>query len=121
MLATHFAIKDHNENILGFDLLNGQTWHSPDGNMWSFSSNDDPSPLKNWDAVVQLFHTAPVLPDTKIPAAAQNEASIVNADLERQSVLTVDYWHLNANTAPLPAVVLNIPNLTATIQEAPRT
>lgn len=44
MLATLFAIKDHNENIRGFDLLNGQTWHLPDGNMWSLSSNDDPSP-----------------------------------------------------------------------------
>lgn len=67
---------------------------------------------------MQLFHTAPVLPDTKIPAAAQNKTSIVNADLESQSVLTVDYWHLNANTAPLTAVVPNIPKLTATIKEA---
>lgn len=31
--------------------------------------------------------------------------------------LTIDYWHLNANTGPLTAAVPNIAELIATIQE----
>jgi len=35
MSSTPFVVKCHNENILGFDVLNGQTWRLPDGSAWS--------------------------------------------------------------------------------------
>jgi len=50
MSSTRFAIKDHNEITLGFDVLSSRTWSLPDGSVWSFSSNINPNPNKNWEA-----------------------------------------------------------------------
>jgi len=50
MLSTHFAVKDHNENILGFNVLSRRTWCLPDGSMWSFGSNINPNANENWEA-----------------------------------------------------------------------
>lgn len=52
MTSTRFAIKDDNENILGFNVQYGRTWHLPDGTVWSFSSNVNPKPKRNWETVV---------------------------------------------------------------------
>ena len=91
MSTTHFAIKDHHENILGFGVLNGRTWCLPNGNVWSFISNINPKPGRNREATVRVLRTAPALPDSKITnvlqypisAAAQNGISEVIADLEK--------------------------------------
>ena len=50
MSSTRFAVKDQNENILGFDGLSRRTWHLPDSSVWSFSSNINPNPNENWEA-----------------------------------------------------------------------
>lgn len=47
MVSTHFAVKDHNENILSFDVLKGQIWQLLDGSIWSFGSNGKPNPDGN--------------------------------------------------------------------------
>lgn len=71
MLSTWFAVKGHNENILGFDVLNGRTWHLPYGSMWSFGSNVSLNSDRSWEATVHVLHTAPALHDSKITNVMQ--------------------------------------------------
>ena len=54
MLSTCFAVKDHNENILGFDVLNRQTWCLPESSVWSSGSNINPNPNENWEATANI-------------------------------------------------------------------
>ncbi|KAK4819569.1 hypothetical protein QYF61_007080, partial [Mycteria americana] len=94
MSSTRFAIKDHHENILGFDVLNGRTWRLPNGSVWSFGSNMDPSPARNREAAVRALRAAPAVPESKIAnipqypisAAARNGISEVIADLEKRQI-----------------------------------
>lgn len=63
----------------------------PNGSVWSFSSNTDPSTGGSQEAAVWVLHEAPALPDSKITnvpqyptsAAAQNGISEVIAGLEK--------------------------------------
>ena len=71
MSTTRFAIKDHHENIVGFDVLNGQTWRLPNGGVWSFGSTSDPNAGRNREATARVLRAAPALPDSKITDISQ--------------------------------------------------
>ncbi|KAK4810748.1 hypothetical protein QYF61_007722 [Mycteria americana] len=96
MSSTRFAIKDHHENILGFDVLKGRTWRLPNGSVWSFGSNIVPNPSRNREAAVRALRAAPALPESKITnvpqypmsAAARNGISEVIADLEKRQIIS---------------------------------
>ncbi|KAK4806382.1 hypothetical protein QYF61_016232 [Mycteria americana] len=126
MSSTRFAIKDHHENILGFNVLNGRTWRLPNGSVWSFGLNIDPNPSRNREAAVRALRAAPALPESKITnrQIISRTHSPYNSPVwpvrkpDGRWCLTVDYRRLNANTAPLTAAVPNIANLTATLQAA---
>lgn len=59
MLAAHFF--DHHENIMGFDVLNGGTWHLLCNSVGSFSSNLTPCPGRNRESPACVFCTAPAI------------------------------------------------------------
>lgn len=137
MTSIRFAVKDHHENILGFDALKGQIWHLVDSSLWSFSSSVNLNANKNQQtATAHDLHAAPAL-QYLISAMARSGISEIIADLEKQQIifrthspynspvwpvhkldrkwhLTIDYWHFYANTAPLTAAVRN--SATATLQ-----
>ncbi|KAK4819549.1 hypothetical protein QYF61_007060 [Mycteria americana] len=109
MLSTRFAIKDHHENILGFDVLNGRTWRLPNGSVWSFGSNIDPNPSRNREAPVRALCAAPALPESKITnvlqypisAAARNGISEVIADLEKRQISSRTHSPYNSPVWPI--------------------
>ncbi|KAK4828000.1 hypothetical protein QYF61_022777, partial [Mycteria americana] len=109
MSRTRFAIKDHHENILGFNVLNGRTWHLPNGSVWSFGSDTDPNPGRNWKAPVRALRAAPALPKSKmtnvpqypISAAAQNGISEVIADLEKRQIISRTHSPYNSPGWPV--------------------
>ncbi|XP_074708877.1 olfactory receptor 14A16-like [Strix uralensis] len=55
LTSFRFVIKEHHENIPGFNALKGWTWHLPDGNLWSFGSNSKLSPNKNQQTVTSMY------------------------------------------------------------------
>ncbi|KAK4811127.1 hypothetical protein QYF61_019758 [Mycteria americana] len=109
MSSTRFAIKDHHENILGFDVLNGRTWRLPNGSVWSFGSNIDPNPSRNREAAVRALRAAPALPESKITnvpqyplsAAARNGISEVIADLEKRQIISRTHSPYNSPVWPV--------------------
>ncbi|KAK4810566.1 hypothetical protein QYF61_004529 [Mycteria americana] len=109
MSRTRFAIKDHHENILGFDVLNGRTWRLPNGSVWSFGSNIDPNPSRNREAAVRALRAAPALPESKITnipqyplsAMARNGISEVIADLEKRQIISRTHSPYNSPVWPV--------------------
>ncbi|KAK4810669.1 hypothetical protein QYF61_007469, partial [Mycteria americana] len=109
MSSTRFAIKNHHENILGFDVLNGRTWRLPNGSVWSFGSNINPNPSRNREAAVRALHAAPALPESKITnvpqypisAAARNGISEVIADLEKRQIISRTHSPYNSPVWPV--------------------
>ncbi|KAK4810621.1 hypothetical protein QYF61_007358 [Mycteria americana] len=109
MSSTRFAIKDHHENILGFDVLNGRTWRLPNGSVWSCGSNIDPNPSRNREAAVRALRAAPALPESQITnvpqyplsAAARNGISEVIADLEKRQIISRTHSPYNSPVWPV--------------------
>ncbi|KAK4806990.1 hypothetical protein QYF61_000319 [Mycteria americana] len=109
MSSTRFAIKDHHENILGFDVLNGRSWSLPNGSVWSFGSNIDPNPSRNREAAVRALRAAPALPESQITnvpqypisAAARNGISEVIADLEKRQIISKTHSPYNSPVWPV--------------------
>ncbi|KAK4818863.1 hypothetical protein QYF61_020082 [Mycteria americana] len=93
MSRTHFAVKDHHENILGFDVLNGRTWSLPNGIVWSFGSNIDPNPSRNREAAVRALRTAPALPESKITNPVVKEP--YNGHGPKLVLSTLEVWEYN--------------------------
>lgn len=42
MTSQTFAIADHEENILGYDIHKEKNWQLPNGNLWSFEPTKTP-------------------------------------------------------------------------------
>jgi len=122
-------------NLLGFDLLHGRVWKLPDGTMWSFAGHEKGLGTV---ALSLLETSIPLPPSKitnvrqyPLPAAALTSIDGVVVELEKRGIIetthspynspvwpvkkpagqwcfTVDYRHLNTNTAPLTAMVPNI-------------
>lgn len=109
MSSTHFAVKDRNENIWGFDVLTRPNWHLPAGSVRFFSTSRNPNPRRNWKATVCVLHAAPALPDAKITnvpqrlisAAARNGISEVIADLEKRHIISRTHSPYNSPVWPV--------------------
>ena len=108
--SLRFAIKEHYENILGFDALNGRTWRLPDGSLWSFGSITNPSHNKNQQtATVRVLRAAPALPESKITnvpqypisATARTGISEVIADLEKRQIISRTHSPYNSPVWPV--------------------
>lgn len=71
MAIAHFTMKGLHENILAFDVLNGQTWHMVMGSACSFGSD------RKRESAPWLLRTAPAAPDIKITNILKHPISIV--------------------------------------------
>lgn len=46
MTSHIFVIVDHEQNILGYNILKGKVWQLPNGDVWSFGTHKTPTQQK---------------------------------------------------------------------------
>lgn len=65
MTSQTFAIVDHEENILAYDIHKGKIWQLPNGNVWSFGPTKTPYSKfsrKKKTTKINLLKISPVSP-----------------------------------------------------------
>lgn len=105
-----FAIADHEENILGYDILQGKTWQLPDGTVWSFGTAETSrSNLFGKNRRVKLLKMAPILPVSTvtnvkqypIPLAAKQGITEVIKNLEQRDIIFRTHSAYNSPVWPV--------------------
>lgn len=66
MTSHTFAIADHEENILGYNILKGKVWQLPSGNVCSFGPTKTPYSTFSGKKEENLLKIAPVLPASAV-------------------------------------------------------
>lgn len=66
MTTQTFAIADHVENILGYDILKGKDRQLPNGNVWSFGPTKTPYSKFSGTKKKNLLKISPVLPASAV-------------------------------------------------------
>lgn len=96
MISHMFAIADHEENILGYYILQGKNWQLPNGTVWSFgSAATSHSNLLGKNKKINLLRMSPILPASAvtnvkqypIPPAAKQGINEVIKNLEQRHII----------------------------------
>lgn len=110
MTAHIFAIADHEESILGYDILQGKRWQLQDGTIWSFGSPETSrSNLFGKNRKIKLLKMAPILPVSAItnikqypiPLAAKKGIDAVITNLEQRNIIYRTHSPFNSPVWPV--------------------
>lgn len=100
--SPHFAVKDHNENIFGFDVLSSQTWQLMQSNIWSSHSTLTLKEIQ----ILQCIHPTLTLPYSKTTNVPQYK-SLLQPKIELLKLQLI--WKQDKSTPkPTPHIMLQL-------------